>query len=390
MNATVAPPDVDDIYRYCRTGFEFASDLDWRSLDPFDFLLAPFGERTRRLSPFAARLLIQLGRRSGRGLRRLAQIRPREEAKAIADFLWASVVLAAAGQASWVSSYHEALSSRLERLSIELPNGRGWGYQFPYASRFVSVPAHTPNAYATVCCVTALTSAASYLQDDYLLDIASSGARSVSVDLGIVRDGEQSWFRYYPGDDSWVVNVQALIAGCFQELGQLANNDKLCTYAELAATAAIVAQQNDGSFPYAMDKRGQFVDAFHTGFVLEGLNRFRRCGGKVDLVDVDASVANGMDFMRQHLIGLAHLPRRFPDGPVALDGQNVAQLIQTLVLCGDAADRTVALRCWSEWIRQAGPPIDSQYRRGRTSLRWDVSPMVLASSHLAANLEGAR
>lgn len=378
--------EVDEIVAPCRAGFELASSADWRSYDPFDALLVPFGAALQRRSPLAARLTVQAGRRSGTRLRRLLGVRPHHEAKALADFLAASAILArSVPGGEWASSYQEDLTSRLERLSIPLRNGLAWGLSFPYSSRFVSVPARTPNAYTTICCVDALLDVAERSEGPHLLELACAGARGVSTDLGVVRDGRHAWFRYWPGDDTCIVNVQALAAGCFGRLGSITDDRGLCAQANLAADVVRAAQRPDGSFPYSTDSRGGFTDSFHTGFVLEGLTRYRRNASDASAAGVQECVDRGMEFLRTRLIGPSDLPLSSPDGRVVRDGQNVGQLVQTLLTCGTNRDRHVATELWLRWAPGAsGADIASGSGHRAPSLRWEVGPVVLAGARLAS------
>jgi hypothetical protein len=214
VTALRARTEVDQIVARCRAAFELASSVDWRSYDPFDALLLPFGEAARARSPLLARVLVQGGRRSGARLRRRLGIKPHQEAKALADFLAASTRLARLPAGEWAPAYREELTDRLAELAIRLPHGLAWGLSFPYSSRFVSVPARTPNTYTTICCVEALLDVAEHAHDARALDLARAGARAVAKDLGVVRDGRHAWFRYWPSDDTCIVNVQALVAGC--------------------------------------------------------------------------------------------------------------------------------------------------------------------------------
>lgn len=375
---------------HCRGMLLFASDLQWASYDPFDFLLAPMGEQVRRRSPFAARCLVQLGRRSGARLRSVAGIGRHVEAKALADFVHTCAILASRKEleAEWASELIPLLVNRLESVSLTTPSGRAWGLGFPYASRFVSVPAHTPNAYTTVCAMRALMKVATAVDDERMLQLATSGAEFLICDLGVVTRDSTSWFRYWPSYDGYIVNVQALIAGALQELAVVSGEAKFERAATLAARAAVRAQQPDGRFPYAIDDRGRFVDAFHTGFTLEGLAQFEQsAGGPLD-PPVKGVLERGMEFLAGHLIDADGWPLRSPHGHPALDGQNVGQLIQTLVICGTATDHLQACAILRRWMTH----FDSlrAKRPASLSLRWDIAPVTMACAHLAAALTDGR
>lgn len=69
------------------------------------------------------------------------------------------------------------------------------------------------------------------------------------------------------------------------------------------------------------------------------------------------------------------------------DGQNVGQLIQTLVSCGGPIDRQIAGDLWLRWSSESSIR-GTATRNGRqvASLRWEVGPTVLAGARLAAAL----
>ena len=54
--------------------FLLAKSLDWKSYDPFDLLISPYLVNLPALSPFLARLVLQLGKISGAWIRRLLKV----------------------------------------------------------------------------------------------------------------------------------------------------------------------------------------------------------------------------------------------------------------------------------------------------------------------------
>jgi hypothetical protein len=57
------------------SALELAGRLDYESWDPYDMLLAPAGPLVQRLSHFGARVVVQVGKRSGRRVRRWSRRR---------------------------------------------------------------------------------------------------------------------------------------------------------------------------------------------------------------------------------------------------------------------------------------------------------------------------
>ena len=381
--------DAGQIVAHIRQVGRAAEEADWRSYDPFDLLLSPVGETVRLRSALAARLIVQMGKRSGSAVRALAGAKPHEEPKVYADFISAYSLLGSALECRWARERLPALCERLAQLGTTTAKGPAWGLSFPYASRFVSVAAGTPNAYTTISCVSALASAGRCLGDERLVELAVAGARTIVDHLGLVRRDGRTWFRYWPDDDACIINVHALIAAAFGELGRIGGDERLVDLAQLAARTVLDAQRPDGSFPYALDARGRFVDAFHTGFVLEGLTRFQSAGGAPAGFACDEAVRRGMHFLRSHLISGNRLPRAFAGRP---RGRGRAEHRSTRPDARDLRRPRRARpsggrisRTWADRPRHA-----SAWRpRGLISLRWDVGPIVLAGSHLASAVAAA-
>src|SRR5581483_7773435 len=167
--------------------FELGADLDWKSFDPYDLLLSPLGRVVQERTWFGARLVVQAGRHSGVHVRRLLRVPPHEEAKALAEFLRASVLLTRAG-ADWAQDFAPELAARLLESSVATPTGRGWGLGFPYASRFVNVERGLPNLYVTVVACEALLDYHSMTGD-------AAALRSVEDGCGFILGG-LGWFEH--------------------------------------------------------------------------------------------------------------------------------------------------------------------------------------------------
>lgn len=360
--------------------FSVAARVEWRSHDPYDVLLSPFVRRLPQVSPLAARLVVQVGKRSGTGLRRLLRVSPHEEPKALADFLRAACTLGRLGEA-WAAEYVDELSPRLRQLAVTTRTGHGWGLGFPWVSRYLAAAAGQPNIYTT-------TGACQALLDDYeltgreeSLQAAVLGTRFILRELGSFTHEGNSWLRYSAKADSPIVNIQALASSLLARVGVVEQDDELLTAADRAAEAVIATQRADGSWTYSVDGRGDFVDGFHTGFTLEGLVEYGALRGRDASGALDTAVATGLAYFKEHLLTADDRPRSFADGAASRDGQTLAQAIQTLVVCGGRSDVAAATRIWR--LR------DEQGQRARfLALRWDVAPLALATAYLVRAMNG--
>lgn len=357
-----------------RQDFALGARVGWRSHDPYDLLLSPFVRRVPQVSPLAARLVLQLGRRSGMGLRRLLRVRPHEEPKALADFLRAAALLARLGE-DWPTEYVAGLSTRLRHLAVATRTGYGWGLAFPWVSRYMTAAKGEPNIYTTTAACQALLDEYEFAGREESLQAAVLGTRFILQELGSFTYENSSWLRYSAKTDSPIVNIQALASSLLARVGVVQQDDELLEASDRAAEAVLATQRVDGSWPYSVDGRGDFVDGFHTGFTLEGLVEYAGLRGGDVPIALDAAVASGFAYFKEHLLTADGRPRSFADRGASRDGQTLAQAIQTLVVCGPRSDLAAASRIWRLSSEEA-------QRERFLALRWDVAPLALATAYL--------
>jgi hypothetical protein len=375
-------PEVspERLVRALRRDFSAGASAEWRSHDPYDALLSPLARRLPQISPLVARVVQQVGRRSSVGLRRLLRVPQHEESKTLADFLQAAVILVGLGEA-WSKDYVPTLSARLRDRAIATASGCAWGNAFPYASRYVAVPADEPNIYTTTAACQALLDSYELAGDEESLEAAVLGTRYIRQDLGSFTYEGTSWLRYFASTDAPIVNVQASAASLFARVGRRQSDDELLEAGDQAAQTVLTAQRADGRWTYSVDGRGDFVDGFHTGFTLQGLVEYAAHREAGEAAAVDVAVVAGLAYFKEHLLTADGLPRGFADGAPTRDGQTLAQAIQTLVVCGRGSDQATAKRIWAQ--------TDEQLQRGRfLALRWSVAPFALATAHLLRATSG--
>ena len=362
--------------------FGVAAGLNWKSYDPFDLLLSPYCRAVPAASSDAARVLVQIGKRSRTTrLRRLLRVPEHEEPKALAEFLRSALLLDQTGEA-WARDYVPVLSDRLRRLALVAPGGCGWGITFPYASRFGYIAPETPTIYDTTVACQALLDEYDWHGSEAALAGAAGGCGFILEGLGTFEHNERQWFRYVPGSNGPVVNVQASAASLLARLGYEIRDERMLERADAAAATVLQCQRPDGSWPYSDDGRATFVDGFHTGFTLQGMQEYSSCRQEAAVSGVDEALERGFSFFKDHLLTSGGLPRGFADGRRSLDGQNLGQCIQTLVTCGTSADRKTALRMWHLGFENGRAFDVSGSGRRFTALRWTVAPAALAGAHL--------
>jgi hypothetical protein len=359
-----------------RRAFELGEALDWKSYDPYDILLSPATRLVHKRSPLAARVLLQLGKRSGSQLRRLLKVPVHEEPKALADFAQGAALLARSGE-RWAMDYVRELSSRLVGQAVSTSAGCGWGVQFPWVSRFGRMEAGEPNIYTTTVVCQALLDDYELEQRLASLEAAIGGVRFILGGLGSLTHRGRAWLRYTASSTSPIINVQASSASLFARMVEHCSDAGLLEAADHAAEAVVASQRADGSWTYSDDGRGDFVDGFHSGFTLQGLHEYAVRRKEHSIPGTVRAIEVGFSYFKEHLLMPDGRPRGFADGRISLDGQNLAQAIQTLLVCGDAPDAGTAARIWQLGFGQ--PELDNA---SFPALRWSIGPSVLATAFL--------
>jgi hypothetical protein len=373
----------DRLVAVARQAFNVGEALSWRSYDPYDILLSPLLGVVFNRSPLLSRLLLQVGRRSGRHVRPWLGIPRHEEPKALADFLQAATILARSGE-QWASEYLAPLSIRLLRHAAVTDAGRGWGNQFPWVSRFDGIATGEPNVYTTTAVCRALLD--SYELDGRAesLESAIGGAQFILNGLGYLRHRGRKWLRYTAGSTSPIVNVQASSASFFARLSEYHDEAAILEAADCAAAVVLASQRKDGSWTYSDDGRGVFVDGFHTGFILVGLQEYAAMRKERAVSDVASAIEAGFAYFKEHLLTTEGLPRGFAGGRVSLDGQNLAQCIQTLLMCGGDGDAATASALWELGLARV-----SLKESTCPPLRWSVGPFLVSTTLLLRSGEAS-
>ena len=383
----------------------WGTERGWVGPDPYEGLNATRAGLGRISSPLGKRLLIQLVKYSPIDLRRPLGIEPRRNAMSIAHVLAAYVRLAELGEVgpervAWALAALEA-----ERSPQGSGDGPAWGYHFDVQTRFFFYPAGSPNVIATTFAVEALLDAREAgLAGEQALELALSACerllaevpRTDAAEAG-VGAGEGAFFGYMPGDRTPIHNASLLVAATVARAGRLAGREGWLEAAQPAVRFALANQRPDGSWPYAEQPDGLWVDGFHTGYVLDAL---ARCGDALGdpRREIGAATERGLGLYAARLFEPDGSPRGLTDSRWPVDSQGAAQGIRTFV---DAASRASqqgrldwASRAWRVYdyaasrLRRRDGAFVFERRRLHTNrvphVRWVQAPMLDALARLAA------
>jgi hypothetical protein len=373
------------------------------SQDPYDFWNTSLGGRAKALyhrggavgklaaAPFVA--LDTLAPRSR------ALVRPRNRS-AIGDAHYARGFFALAEVNGEEQERHvargRAFLDALDRQRSPGYEDPAWGYTFDWTTRYGVWPAGLPMittipyAYEAFEAGYAAVGEPAYLQT--MEGIARFAAERIPVTA--VGPGAEAG-AYTPIDRRRVVNANAYRGYLLVSAGLRFGRDDWEAAGRRNIEFVLDSQRADGSWPYSTDGTDDFVDNFHTCFVLKNLLKIWALTGEERLRD---SVLSGYGFYLAHLIDDAGLPVPFAERPRLTlhrrdlydyaEGINLALLARELIPEATAVLESLTRDLVERWQLPDGHFVTRQLAVGRNTVpyhRWAQSQTFHALARLLAS-----
>lgn len=359
-----------------------AEAMDWRGPDPYDGLWAPWpawlrGGRRRRQA------IIQLHARSPMDMRRLYRRRSHPRlSKGVALFASVEDRLARAGTDIGVPPRRQ--TSLLGLLDADRAAGPyGWGYPFDTQTRWSFYPANTPNLIATSYVAEALLEGGGRYVD--------RACRAAQWALSELFSPSRRMFRYHPHATAEIHNANILGARLVHRA--LPEDAGAVEAVRAAVERTLEAQRSDGSWPYGTHPGLEFVDSFHTGYVLDRLWSLR-------MVDraVEEAVRRGAEYYTTRFFGPKGEPRLWGDSRRIVDAHAAGTALTVLAplvaagLVDSALHRRVIEYCLDHLV-SSGRAVCRRYGAARTTvhyLRWCDGHLALGFADTGASSVGER
>ena len=225
------------------------------------------------------------------------------------------------------------LVGELERLVSQGYRGACWGYDFPWQSRATLIPAYAPTIVATAFVTNGLFAAYERFGIEPALDLCASAAEFVLHDLHRTPGPDDSFcWSYSPLDTQCVLNATAKGSRLCAQVWSVRGGDHLAQAAEASLRYVAAHQRPDGAWPYAVGDSRSWVDNFHTGYVLDALDEWRRRTGSDSF---DERIRSGWDYYRANLFEPDGRPRYYDRELYPIDSTACGQAMLTLVRFGD-------------------------------------------------------
>ena len=310
-----------DLLEYCRR-------CNWAGHDPYDAL----NSRLLEILPFLdfkifRLLFIQAFKRSPVNFRKLVLIPKRQNPKALALFLSASILLFKKGLAE--ERLIKYFVDRIEALRSPGLHYWCWGYCFPWQTRKLIVPRSAPNLVCTIFVGNALLDAFECGQQKRTLKMAVSAADYIVDNLLWTNGDTIASFSYpSPSSRSLVHNANFLASAFLCRIYRHVGDHKYLKSGLRVTQYSASMQRQDGSWYYGEHSSQKWIDNFHTGFNLCALADIAKYSG---IQIIEPVIRKGFDFFLNNFFTSEGAPKYFHNRSYPIDIHSAAQSIITLV-----------------------------------------------------------
>jgi len=253
-----------------------------------------------------------------------------------------------------------------------------WGYPFDWVTRDGILKEQTPLITTTPYVYEAFLQVFELNSRDEWKQILESIARHASVDIKDFRTSETaSSCSYTPYDSGGVINAAAYRAFLLASASKVLSKEEYWVIAERNLNFVLEAQNPDGSWFYAVDGVRDFVDHYHTCFVMKALAKIHALAGHAATLE---ALRKGLSYYLNNLFDADGLPKPFSRAPrLTVYKRELYDCAECINLCLLLRDRFPALETTLEtvvrailrdWIKP-----DGSFRSRRLHLGWDNVPM---------------
>jgi uncharacterized protein YyaL (SSP411 family) len=324
----------DDLLAWCR-------QRDFAGYDPFDALNSRVFQSTPfRHSRIARLLWTQAFKRSPINLRPLALVPPQQNAKGLALFALAALADYRRLRTAEAEAAARDLLDQLLALRIVTKTGVAWGYNFDWQSRNFFAPRGTPTIVPTAFAAQAFIEAAEVFGDSKLFDVATSISKFILFELAKSEDEDGSWcFGYSTEVPTRIYNASLLAGETLARVGVLVGDQEYCDMAMRTARYVLKHQGQDGSWNYGAEPSQNWIDNFHTAFLLASISRIIKAIRTMPqnvvtesfINDATAALRRGYEFWRERFFLADGWPKYYHDALYPADAHAAATAIITLL-----------------------------------------------------------
>jgi hypothetical protein len=253
-----------------------------------------------------------------------------------------------------------------------------WGYPFDWVWRGGTIKRQTPLITTTPYVYEAFLQVFEMNpRDDWKL-VLESIPRHAASDIKDFKTSETaSSCSYTPFDEGGVINAAAYRAFLLTSASKFLAKDEYWRIAERNLNFVLESQNRDGSWYYAVDGVRDFIDHFHTCFVMKALAKIDTLIGHTATLE---ALRKGLSYYLDNLFDTDGLPKPFSRAPrLTVYKRELYDCAECVNLCLLLRDRFPQLEATLEkvvaHILEAWVKRDGSFRSRKLFLGWDNVPM---------------
>ena len=297
-----------------------------------------------------------------------------------AHYAMAFATLADVFADDWYYAKARRFLEALERSRCEGHDDHCWGYPFSWQTRTGCIEAGTPLITTVPYVYEAFSRVYQIDKDDRWRGVMASIARhafSSYRDVAIGRDSASCAYTPAADDPAGVVNASAYRAFLLTQAAVDFGEPRYFETASRNLNFVLDAQAADGSWPYAIDGQRDFVDHFHTCFVLKALAKIE---GLAPTARCARAIEHGIAYYTRTLVDADGLPRPFARAPrltvYRRELYDFAESINLAVLlAGRFPELDRMLTCVVADVLGRWQKRDGSFRSRQLLVGWDDVPM---------------
>jgi hypothetical protein len=253
-----------------------------------------------------------------------------------------------------------------------------WGYPFNWVWRGGIAKEQTPLITTTPYVYEAFFQVFQLEPREEWKAILQSIARHARFDIKDFRTSEAaSSCSYSPFGEGGVINAAAYRAFVLTSASRIFSNDDYWKVAEWNLNFVLETQNQDGSWYYAVDGVRDFVDHFHTCFVMKALAKVHALTAHEGCLK---ALSKGVSYYLNNLFDEDGLPRPFSKAPrLTVYKRELYDCAECINLCLLLRDRFPVLGKTLEevvgHVLEAWVKRDGSFRSRKLYLGWDNVPM---------------
>jgi len=358
----------------------YIENQDYKGFDPYDALKSPlFKLPFFRTNKFVRFFTQQFGKRFPINLRPLLFVPKGYNPVTLGLCIQAYSYLF---RSSSKEEYLQKIDFLITELRKLIPNGYSgacWGYDFDWEARYAQIPAYQPTVVATGIITNALFECYRITKNEHALNLCKSAISFILNDLNRYETETEICFSYSPFDHQQVFNASMKGARLLSQVYSVTGGVKLREIAQKTINFVVNKQNTDGSWFYSTAQNGNWIDNYHTGYILDCLDEYIKCTEDTEFQD---NLKKGFAYYCANFVTENGIPKFYNNKTFPVDCTAAGQTILTLNRLGETQlAKKVATYMIESMQHKSGYFYFRKYKyhTEKTSfMRWSNAWMMLA------------